>query len=92
MIIIRNAQFQAAVSQGLNRDSLKSLNISRFSQTNGWSLPTSELTQRRLDCRESFWGKSFKTVVLGNKPRLLNSSQPVLSFYNSNYNFLHLAF
>ena len=49
MIIIGNAQFQAAVSQGLNRDSLKLLNISRFSQTNGWSLPTSALAQRRLD-------------------------------------------
>ena len=49
MIIIGNAQFQSAVSQGLNRDSLKSLNISRFSQPNGWSLPTSELAQRRLD-------------------------------------------
>ena len=28
------------VSQGLHRDSLKSLNISRFSQPFGWSLPT----------------------------------------------------
>ena len=28
------------VSQGLHRDSLKSLNISRFSQPHGWSLPT----------------------------------------------------
>ena len=49
MIIIGNAQFQAAVSQRLNRGSLKLLNISRFSQPNGWSLPTSELAQRRLD-------------------------------------------
>ena len=28
------------VSQGLHQDSLKSLNISRFSQPFGWSLPT----------------------------------------------------
>ena len=34
-----------AVSRGLNRDSLKSLNVSRFSQPNGRSLPTSERSE-----------------------------------------------
>ena len=38
--LIGNVQFQATVSQGLNRDSLKSLNISRFFQPFGWPLPT----------------------------------------------------
>ena len=50
MIIIGNAQFQATVSQGLNRDSLKLL---RYSQFSGFqpSLPTPKLNLAMLEIR-----------------------------------------